>query len=306
MQKRKQYTQVNGFWVVLVSLCLAQWGMAARFEDAADSPYENRRAMENKTANNPYVLLPYKPNYAVYSYVLDPNNQAYEPVGLPPDGLDKSELEFQLSLHFPLLGNRFEKTFDMSFAFTTHAFWQAFNNNISAPFRETNYEPELIVSLRTPWTFLGLTNRSNSLILNHQSNGRYQTLSRSWNRLIAELVFEKGNYVTAFRPWYRLPEKAKTHPSDAKGDDNPDIQEYLGYFEWLNVYRVSQQTFSLRFMNNGCSDVNRSTIDISYSIPVYGRLRAYAKYFNGYGRSLIDYNVRQNAFSLGLALSDWL
>ncbi len=302
----KRLTTMTALIVMVLSALGCHNAMAERLEDVQTSSFEERQAKANETENNPYVLLPYKPNYAILSYVTAPNDQAYESVGLPSNSFDKSEVEFQLSIYFPLLGKRFERTFDMSFAFTTHAFWQAFNDNISAPFRETNYEPEFIMSLNTPWTFFGITNVSNSISINHESNGRYQNLSRSWNRIIGSFIFEKGNYITVFRPWYRLPERKKKSPDDTKGDDNPDIEAYLGYFEWLNIYRVNQQTFSLRFMNNCRDDVNRSTVDISYSIPLYGRLRAYVKYFNGFGRSLIDYNVRQNAFSLGFALNDWL
>lgn len=274
--------------------------------EAEDEPYQKKEILQNKTADNPYVILPFKPNYTVYSYVPEPNAEPYEKLGLPSNGLDNSELEFQLSLHFPLLGDRFHQVFDASFAFTVHAFWQAFNKDISAPFRETNYEPEFRITLKTPKTFLGLTNVSNSLIINHQSNGKTQALSRSWNRIMLDAVFERGNYATSIKPWYRLPEDKKKHPSDSRGDDNPDIEAYLGYFEWFNIYKIHQHTFSFTFLNNCRSDMNRSTVNLTYSVPLFGTLRAYIKAFHGFGRSLIDYDVRQNAFSVGFALSDWL
>ena len=52
----------------------------------------------------------------------------------------------------------------------------------------------------------------------HQSNGRGDPLSRSWNRVYAELGFETRDLALLVRPWYRIKESA------AK-DDNPDITE---------------------------------------------------------------------------------
>jgi phospholipase A1 len=48
----------------------------------------------------------------------------------------------------------------------------------------------------------------------HQSNGRSQVLSRSWNRVYAQFGFDSDNWLLLVRPWARLSEE------DDK-DDNP-------------------------------------------------------------------------------------
>ncbi len=50
--------------------------------------------------------------------------------------------------------------------------------------------------------------------LAHQSNGQSDPLSRSWNRINANLAIEAGNLAVAMRTWYRIPE-------DPVDDDNP-------------------------------------------------------------------------------------
>jgi phospholipase A1 len=54
-------------------------------------------------------------------------------------------------------------------------------------------------------------------------------LSRSWNRVYANLVFERGHFYFALKSWLRIQE-------NNEDDDNPDIEDYLGYFEFQGVY----------------------------------------------------------------------
>ena len=56
-----------------------------------------------------------------------------------------------------------------------------------------------------------------------ESNDESGTLSRSWNRLYAQLIFSKDDDQIALRPWYRFYESEKDSPLASAGDDNPDI-----------------------------------------------------------------------------------
>ena len=53
--------------------------------------------------------------------------------------------------------------------------------------------PELILSYKPGLEWGGLQWNLFNLAFNHQSNGRSDTLSRSWNRLIASFGVESGN-----------------------------------------------------------------------------------------------------------------
>lgn len=76
------------------------------------------------------------------------------------------------------------------------------------------------------------------LTFNHQSNGRSDPLSRSWNRVMLNLGFERNNFALMLRPWYRFEE-------DLPDDNNPDIVDYVGRGDLTAFYRWKDHDFSL-------------------------------------------------------------
>ncbi|MEA3231709.1 MAG: phospholipase A [Thermodesulfobacteriota bacterium] len=282
-------------------------------EDVEESAIKRRQEIEQETEELPFVLTPHKPNYillAAYN-TQSPNQEPYT-IAHPDEDytLDQTEVKFQVSLKFPVLFDLFGDNGDLFFAYTNRSFWQLYNSDISAPFRETNHEPEFWLSFDTDWNFLGIKNRIVRLGAVHQSNGQSGNLSRSWNRIFAQFLFERNNFYFSLKPWWRLPE-------DEEDDNNPDIEDYLGYFEFQAIYKVEKEllwqkwlkgsTFSLLWRNNlKFNDDNRGATQLDWSFPLYRHLRGYAQWFNGYGESMIDYDSNVNSFGIGLQLTDWL
>jgi phospholipase A1 len=279
--------------------------IAAAKATGAEGAIEKRRALERFSHDNPFVLTPHRPNYLMpLVYEKDANQEVFDNADLD---LQNVEVQFQFSVKL-LLGERiFGDNGYLTAAFTNRSFWQAYNRGISAPFRETNYEPELYLSFDNDWEFLGFRNVSNQLIINHQSNGRTGALSRSWNRVMASTIWENGDFVMSLKPWYRLPEDKKKDANDTDGDDNPDIERYLGNFEFLATWSRNQNVYSVMLRNNlrNMND-NKGAIEASWSYPLGDKLKLYVKYFNGYGESLIDYNQSMESLGVGFLLSDWL
>lgn len=280
-----------------------------RLNKSTDQEPENNAAgrrinLESYAEHNPFVLTSHRPNYFMpFTYNSDPNESQFQ-VG---DGsLDNVEFQFQVSFKFRIWDNIIGDNGTLHAAYTNRSFWQAYNSDISAPFRETNHEPELMLTFHNDWEVFGFTNVTNQLIFNHQSNGRSGTLSRSWNRIMANVVFARDNFAMSFKPWYRLSEDDKMDANDPSGDDNPDITEFLGHFEWVGAYRTQQgHTLSLMARDPFTSD-NNGAYELSWSFPLTHQVRGYLKYFSGYGESLIDYNVKQETIGLGFQLTDWL
>jgi phospholipase A1/A2 len=266
----------------------------------------NRMIREKRTAADPYVLTPHKMNYILpFSVVDNINRDAYQDFSTWADDLKDVEAKFQISLKIPLLtGHWLNEGDQLFFGFTLQSWWQIYADEISKPFRETNYQPEFFYF--TPLDYHPWGGNSALIIgFEHQSNGRSQELSRGWNRAYVNYLYEKRNFAFSFRPWYRVPEGEKSSPTDGQGDDNPDILDYMGHFELGMVYKHSTD-FELSFKGRDNFATHKGFVEFGVTFPLWGKLKGYAQYSSGYGESLIDYNINQKRFGIGIALTNLL
>lgn len=259
---------------------------------------------EQETAFNPYVLTAHKHNFILpISYSSSINEDAYTRDNvILREGLEAIEVKFQISLKTQLNENDIAFPDDsLSLGITLDAWWQLYSSDISSPFRETNYQPEVFYLVPLLWGPFG-GNTALVAGLEHQSNGQVQGLSRSWNRVYGMLIYEKGGFVGSIRPWFRLPEDPKEDPDEANGDDNPDILDFMGHGELRGSWRDS--TYEYAAMVRGNPATGKGAVRVGMTFPLFARFRGYVEFFNGYGDSLIDYNHFQRRLGLGVALTN--
>jgi phospholipase A1 len=239
-------------------------------------------------------IKPYRRNYILpITYNDNVNNELFE--GAESDfSIEDVEIKFQLSLELPVWESILEQDLDLYFAYTQLSFFQAYNQEYSSPFRDTVYEPELGLNWRPDLTFRGWHLKSARLALNHQSNGRTEPLSRSWNRLIGQFEAEKGKLGLGLRLWHRFQE-------DDEDDDNPDITEFMGYGELFAGYDLGPHHFGMMLRN----PLDQGAVQLGWSRLLNERVRFYVQYFNGYGESLIDYDQQVNRLGMGFLLNEW-
>lgn len=263
------------------------------------SAIDARIQEERKAEGSRFAIIPHKPNYLLpLTYNSSPNEDL--------DELDELEVKFQLSLKVPLMRGVIGEDSILSVGYTQQSYWQAYNHKISAAFRETVYEPEVMLSFVHDIGLWGFESRVVTLGFVHQSNGRNVPYSRSWNRVYANFVFERRNLYFAFRPWYRIPEKEKDDPLDTRGDDNPDIEDYAGRGDFTLLYLAGSHHFGTQIKHNMRWEHSRGGVELDYSFPLYKNLRGYLQWYNGYGESLIDYDQYVNRVGFGVMISDWL
>jgi phospholipase A1 len=271
---------------------------AGTTEQEKESAIIRREAEEKKVRTGAFAITPHRQNYFLpVTYNNSPNKDTY--VFAAEDEPNKFEVKYQISFKLLLLEKMIRGNGDLFFAYTQLSLWQLYDEALSSPFRETNYEPEMFIKFDTDFNVLGLRNRLITIGFNHESNGRGGDLSRSWNRLFAVFVAERGNFVIALKPWFRIPE-------DEENDDNPHIEKYMGYGELYGAYRLKKNVFSYMFRNNLRVNDNKGAVELGWSYPIHLNLRSYVQYFYGYGESLVDYNHLTNRVSVGIMLNDWL
>ena len=250
-----------------------------------------------------FHLQPYRANYFLpvrYSnrMNLKPNSPAEDHSIINDLPLNVTEAKFQFSVKFKVWETLFKNNGDLWFGYTQQSNWQLYNGTdiVSAAFRETNYEPEVILTLRTDRSLLGWHWRMLNIGFLHQSNGRELPLSRSWNRLYGEFGLERGRLTLNVRPWLRVPEKSKK-------DDNSDIRYYLGSSDTRLTYVDDGNVYSIlgRYSMSG----RRGALQLDWAFPISGALKGYVQLFSGYGESLIDYNHSQTVLGVGVLLVPW-
>jgi len=272
-----------------------------------------------------FGLQPYKANYFLpLSYSKDKPSRVSSLYGsnltAPYDTYRENiEVVFQLSLRkqltYDLLGmNEF-----ITAAYTQKVWWQLYDE--SGPFRETNYLPEIFMTIPSSKRIDDATGlKALRLGFIHESNGQEGYKSRSWNRLYATGMWQWDNLFLATRVWYRIKEDRKPDwyyeedptydivdiVAQSNGDDNPDITDYLGYGDIKIDYLYKKHQIGLLLRNNLDFNDNKGAIELNYSYPLFSspNTSIYMKLFNGYGESLIDYNVDVTKASIGFSFSN--
>ena len=264
---------------------------------AAANTLSSHWELDARDKRGVFKFRPHHASYLIATRTHRPNEEPYrdffESEG-EAKGLSKAELEFQLSFKMKVIETLFEQPVDVWFGYTQNSFWQAANHEASSPFRETNYQPEVIAT--TPLNFALLDTNFKFLNLGfvHQSNGQSSTLSRSWNRFYAQVGLERGPLTMTAKLWKRVNESLED-------DNNPDIVDYMGRFELEGNYRLGGgHEISALVRRNFSTD--KGAVQVGWAFPLAGPVKGYVNAFSGYGQSMIDYNYFQRSLGLGVVV----
>ena len=248
---------------------------------------------------NPSGLAFYEPTYVLPVYDSTSVSPWYaQHPGSTPDNqkVMHTEAKAQLSVLFPVWTNIFHTPWNLSISYTQLNYWQLYAK--SPYFRETNYEPQAFLS------YTGVKNWLFSAGFDHESNGRggtgYNGMERSWNRAFMNISFSGTNWFVSLMPWVLV------FKSSSSNLHNPNIAHYLGYGRTVMAYKLYRQELSFMFRNVLESGFSRGAFELTYTFPLYGKLKGMVTFFSGYGQSLIEYDHYTNAYGLGIALSDWM
>lgn len=289
--------------ILLASQSLSSQTLFSRPDSLVTKTMSQEWELNKDDKRGTFRLNSYKPFYIHPLRMSTDVNENPKSVGLDntlpvPVDLDNVEVKFQISFKTKVIQSFLFGKGDIWVAYTQVAHWQVYNKELSRPFRELNYEPELMAVYPIDFKFLGFQSKMLSLSFNHQSNGRQDPISRSWNRLMFQIAFERDNFQVYIKPWLRL-------DGGGEDDDNPKITEYTGRAEATVIYKKNGTSISALVTNSLSLNDNRGSLQLNYLFPIKNNLRAHLQLFTGYGESLIDYNHYQSTASIGLSFVDW-
>jgi phospholipase A1 len=236
------------------------------------------------------------------SAVDEPPLSEEDPIYFVVGGQDGWDARFQLSFKYrlfdPASGYGAEAPWLVGFYFgyTQTSFWDLSSD--SKPFRDTSYRP----SFFWKWDRTDAQTWVDSVRFGfeHESNGRGGVDSRSVNTVFVRPEWrwqtESGGDVEFTPKLYVYLSK----------EENPDIQQYRGFADfrlrhdsgglWITtaVARLGTDAKGSLLM-----DMSRRMRDMKVG-PLSGYL--HLQYFNGWGESILDYNVRSWNVRVGLAI----
>lgn len=250
--------------------------LVAEPTDSIDLTDSLRRDFDNR----PYFSL-YKDNYFL--------------VGTTPfkkPTADNSDVKFQISIQQRLTKSVLPWHTYLFLMYTQRVFWDVFKR--SMPMHDFIFNPGLGLTkpLFSKDRFIGKL----TLLVEHESNGRDSTNSRSWNRISlgANIIIDNWLMVHG-KIWIPI----------VDGENNRDILRYTGLWQHgIQVTTPNQKFFwdITLTKRKGWNLSFNTQIDFGWRMWNKANQYFFIQYYNGYGESLLDYNQFRSMFRVGLVI----
>lgn len=232
----------------------------------------------------------------------------YEPVYFIVGGDGGLNAKFQISLRFRLFDNhgrlarRLPWIDDLYLSFSQTSLWDL--GELSKPFTDSSYRPRMFYANYDLARFLdGNLRVGLESGFGHESNGKEGDASRSYNMLYARPTLTFGD-PDGLRAYF-----APLIHNYIAASDNPDIDDYRGYVDWLAGFGSKGGLDFWGVLRKGTrSDFGSIELNASYPLSKLsgGDLTGWLllQYFNGYGESLLDYNRKLDSqLRLGISIA---
>lgn len=221
---------------------------------------------------------------------------------------EEDQVKFQVSAKYSLF---YPSKIGIYAGYTQICWWKIYND--SAPFYETNYQPELFLKLESNNNIFGDADFSfvdyiQISPIHHCSNGRDGLDSRSINDYYSQIQLSVGEH-------YNFGTNIKVFNYYNKSSKNKDIEIYKSYYEAdvffkiksKNVSFLDKEELHFKFGGYDKSDFDQKDYTGWYCVEAQFRIitsvfqpKLFIQYYNGYGEFLIDYNKKEDSVRVGL------
>lgn len=242
-------------------------------------------SVDNPPSNT--FFEPYKNNYISFG------SMEYKDKSAPFSG-ESLDIKFELGMKFRLFPQieELEALAPIKFGYSQRSWWDI--SEASAPFKEHNYNPEIFWDFTENLAKPSSTQRLHifdAIGLEHQSNGRDNLESRSWDRVYASRTLRLSEaWSWTFKYWQAM----------NLGDYNKDIEDYLGNAEITTHFDLNNWVqMDLKTLLGRKSDKLSYQLDIIVPMSRWINSRFYISYYSGYGEALISYDKESTSLRAG-------
>lgn len=264
---------------LLLALMVSHVVLAQNLGDMILENAYNADSVRAELDKSPYFTL-FKDNYFIGGTTL----------GHKPTSTN-SDVKFQLSISQRLTKSKLPFDTYLFIQYTQKAFWNVFQKSL--PMRDLNFNPGIglghLIVYKNKYIGKGY------LMIEHESNGRDSTSSRSWNKIsLATAITLSKNWEAQFKIWAPI----------VDGNNNRDLLKYTGIFQIAANYRTDNKRF-----NCGVILTKRKTwtsfntqIELSYKFNNNENQYFFLQYYNGYGENLLEYNKFKSMLRIGFVI----
>lgn len=249
-----------------------------------DNKEFNADSIRKEFDEAPHFSL-YKDNYFTIGTAIGPRPSA-----------TNSDVKFQVSISQRLTKSTLPFNTYLFLFYNQKVFWNVFEN--SMPVHDFNFNPGIGVSklLIAKDRVIGKA----SLLIEHESNGRDNDNSRSWNKIsLCGSIYISPQFMIHAKYWIPI----------VDGQHNRDILRYCGIFQnglqvmsndkkyGMAITLVKRQGWNLNF---------NTIVELNYRLFKKDNQYMFLQYYNGYGDNLLDYNKFHSRLRFGIVIKpDW-
>lgn len=240
----------------------------------------NTDSVRREFDSAPYFGL-YKDNYFTFG----------APIGYRPTK-ENTNVKFQISISQRLTKSTLVWGSYLYLFYSQKVFWNVLEN--SMPMTDLNFNPGIGLTkpLFVKNKFIGKV----SLMIEHESNGRDGTASRSWNKVsFAGNVMVDPNFMVHAKFWIPI----------IDGQNNKDILDYCGIYQMGTSFTTFNKRFGVSIVltkRRGWKMNYNTTVELNYRIFKRDNQFLFLQYYNGYGEGLLDYKQFHSMVRVGLVI----
>lgn len=204
---------------------------------------------------------------------------------------ESADASFQISIRHRLTKSVLPYNTFAYVTYTQKSFWDIYSK--SSPFRDINYNPG--IGIGKAIIYNGHLTGSMFLQIQHESNGRDEEESRSWN-----FISFAANYY--LNPLLKVSGQVWIPYVD--GDHNQDLLDYKGFgYASVDVATNKYKWWFSAKLNprKGFGNVN-TEFTAAFKISTKSNQYIYARIYNGYGESLLDYDKYMLNVKIGFCI----